>query len=309
MITLKVLRNFLIILLSIICIILIPLILVYESLNTTILKPYESISYLNESGIYQDAEVVLEETIINKMGSLEIASFMPSTILNNLVSNSVTIDWISYFSKDIQTSLWKYITDDTDKISDISLTGYSIYIKEMASNEINTLTNGNSSFLEDTINTKIDQLMPESINLNDYFSDYTNYIEKVKGYYQTMKVFEVVIFLLLAFIIIFVAILSANLKKTLSSLGIIFSITGILTLLAALFLNVIDKQFFYAQLQNLEFYGYFESSVTKLMDLLVNDITMNLSMISFVVMIVGVFLLLISKVLKTKTDKSKSLKE
>ncbi|MGD9677528.1 MAG: hypothetical protein AB7V16_04050 [Vulcanibacillus sp.] len=300
----KYFKNFMLILLSIIFILLIPLTLVYESLNTTILKPYETIRYLDESGIYQEAEIVAEEEILKQLESLDI--IIPSDMLGNLISRTVTEDWISHFSKEIQYLLWRYIVDESDTIGPLSLTEFNIYVKEIAKDEVNKFTGG-ISFLENSVNTYIDQFLPQSIDINDYFSDYTQQIEEIKKNYQLMKVLEIVIYILLAFIIVIGAILASNFKKTLRWLGIVFTITGTLTLVPALLINVIDKKKFYTEFLNHDFYQYLNSSVMTLLDLIINDIAVKLSILSVSVLIVGVFFLLFSKVFKERSSTSKSI--
>ncbi len=300
----KIFRNFFLVLLSIICILLIPLTLVYESLNTTILKPYETINYLNESGIYQEAEIVIEEEIYKMIESMGSDTVIPSTIFSNIISKSITKEWISYFSKDIQTSLWQYIIGESDTIGVISLTEFNNYVKEMTENEISNILDSNPAF-ENLINSQIVGLLPESIDMNDYIVN----VEKAKDYYQMMKLFEVYMYLVLAFILIFVLILSWNLRKTAKWLGVTFTITGFITFIPAILFNVIDKQIFYYRIQNVDFYKYFESSITSLVDLLVNDITINLSMFSFVVLIFGVFCLLLNKVLSRRSDRQKNIQK
>jgi len=300
----KYFKNFLLILVSIVFIILLPLTLVYESLNTTILKPYETIRYLDESGIYQEAETVVEEEVLKKIDSLDI--IIPSDILSNLISRSITEEWISYFSKETQNSFWRYIVDESEILGPLSLTDFNIYVKEIAIDELSNVSDG-ISFLENSINTNIDRFLPKTISIDDIFIDYTQQIEEIKKNYQTMKFLEIVIYILLAFIIVIGAILASNFKKTIRWLGIVFTITGTLTLVPALLINIIDKQNFYTEFLNHDFYQYLNSSVTTLLDLIINDIVVKLSMLSVGVLIVGVFFLLFSKVFKARSSKSKSI--
>lgn len=298
-------RKFSLILLSIIFIFLTSLTLINESFNKTILKPYKTINYMEDSEIYLDIEKLVEESIQKKIEYMNIDKGIITIIINRSIDELITKELISRISMDIQTSFWDYITDKTDTIVAVSLVEFNNKLNEFYEKEIINLVDSNYNF-KNIFYPQIENLLIETFEVNQYITDHIGYAENAKKYYQLLKILEIYIYLTLAFILLLVFLIFLNIRKTANWLGINIIITGLITFTTALLFNLIDKQIIYNQIDCFHSVSGLEYSIYDVINIIVKDISTNLIGFSVIILVAGVLLLLLSKLLIKRDYKLKA---
>jgi len=291
---LNVLKKVFLILLTLILVISIPVAIFLNSLSTTIVEPYRSISYIEQSGIYDGLEKAIKAEMENyQVGSEEIGSEITNTIVNRVVNEIVTSEWLASKSAILQTNLWDYILGKTNSIYPISFQDFWQSFMIVTEEELSKYTDSKlpNELLNNSIAKGFEERLPQELDImNTYGIKYSD-LDLVKKYYNLgIKALYIVYSTIIISIFLGILLLIKS-RKALKWLGAIFITSSLIS-----FIPIGLKQLYQDELlTNINLSGIlvnFEDGLFKLFNLVVLDITDSILLYSIIVLLIGISLLI-----------------
>lgn len=306
----KLIRNFFIVLLSILIIILMLFMLFNQTLFTTIFEPYNSTQYFEDSGIYESMEYELENELLSDIeANSNSTNIIINLIINRVIDSLVTDERVEAISDELQIIFWDYITGENDSIGNLSLFEDINKFTNIIKNEADKVDIQDGFFPSTLINEIeiiLDSTIPSSVELQNYLEDETmQYLDSARFYYHEIEIIKAYIFALILILFLLIIIFSRNLMKSIKSFSYIFSITAILAFIPIILINVIDKKEIIDELILLDITSTFQTSLLNVLDFAINDITRVSVMYSFIFLAIGLLFLIVYKVLNKITNRAK----
>ncbi len=300
----NIIRNILLILLSIILVITIPLTTFFYSLKSTILKPYATITYINQSGVYEKAEILikqmLSETSINDENNQGEDIILQ--IINQVVEEHITGDWLAIKLENIQVSIWDYILNKTNRIEPFHMEEYQAWIMNAAEGKIEALSKENgipSDKLKETIEDELKQKIPQSIDMTDMLGITYDQLDFIKlNYQKAQHTFRLFILLNIAGLLLG-ALLAFRFRKILFWVGLTTTIAGVFSLIPVLVATFFNGMSFVSKIELPESLKLIEVNVIRLIELIVQDIFKQINIVSLFIIVFGAMLLLLMKLIKS----------
>lgn len=294
---LNVLKKFFLMLLTLILVITIPVAIFLNALSTTAIEPYRSISYIEKSGIYNELERVIRDESANyQVDSEEIGSEIINTIVNRVVDEIVTSEWLASKSAILQTNLWDYILGKTNSIYPISFQDFWQSFMIITEEELNKYTDSKlpNELLSNGIMKGFEEKLPHELDIMSTYGINYSDLDLVKKYYNLgIKALYILYSTIIISIFLGIFLLFKS-KKVLLWLGKIFIISGIIS-----FIPIGLKQLYQGELlTKINLTGIllnFEDGLLNLFDLVALDIVNSILFYSTIILLLGISLLIIAK--------------
>lgn len=295
----KFIKNSIIIVLSIMLILLTLLVILHQSISTTIIKPYDTQHYIEDSGIYVVLESEAKEKILNDIEvNSNSTNILFNVVMKKVVDSLVTEEKIAETSDELQTIFWDYITGESDSIENLSLFEDMNNIKNIIENEVNKVSDENIflSTLKNEILHVLEKTLPVSIELKNYIDDESMYyLDNARYYYQQIQIIKVYVYALILILVLLILFVSRKLKKSTRTVGYTLTISGILAFLPPIFINFVNKDIFYDQFVLINLPDSFYLPILNIFDLMINEFTRSMILLSLIVLALGIILLIIYK--------------
>lgn len=306
----RIVRNSILLLFTFILVFTIPLLVFFQSINSTILKPYNTEMYFQNSGIYKDLEGVFENDLkenfnstLNKPDSLTIQ------IVNTIIEKHITDDSISYIIKGTNDSIWDYIIGKTDVINNVDMKNLNDSMSILIEHEVKEYSEETGLPMEllakDLINYA-ENKMPKYFNFMSAFNLQVDQIDNLKQlFYKSRQVLFFLYMIILTTILIGL-ITTGRLYRGLKWISTNFLISGFLSLVPASVLIIYKDDLF----NKIIFKGLlvdFRQDFDKLFTLVINDILFHIITISFMLIFIGFVLLLIRLFLLKEHEEKNNL--
>lgn len=301
----NIIRIFFLIIPSILLILIGPLSILSYSLNQTILKPYSTVDYIKESGMFEGMERIIPKVIKgNNPEETEgqEVQIMKEALLE-VIQKQITEEWMYNKLNFMETEIWDYILHEDNEIEGIDIsdvsTPYNAAVKEKL------LTMYPKEMVEEMLK-EFELRFEDKLNWADVYGVETESLDEFKMYYEKYKQISLwlnLIFLtiVLSFLVIF------KFPKMLRWFGVIcMIISGIASIPFVTWTYFFNRQLLYSKIQLPTVYKELEGSIIELIELVTNNFFKHLSWISLTVFFLGIILLIFSSFTK-KHNKSLEL--
>ncbi|OEF98096.1 hypothetical protein BHF71_03510 [Vulcanibacillus modesticaldus] len=304
----RILRNTLLVFISLSLIITIPSATLLYAIHSTVLKPYESINYLKQSGIYEKSEIIIKEKVSNEMEfENTVKNELVVRIFKKVIEKEVTADWIAYIAETFQISLWNYLLGESDEIAPIPIQNFYDSVIEITGDEIDRFAAEQKipiNLIKDEIISKIKGQLPTSIDVIKYYDIDPQNLENMRLNYQKSKDIKLIIYFAIISLILLGFLISYRLKRFFKWVGYTFIMSGIFSMVPAVVLYVYDEQKISNKLQFNGIIQKFEVEITYLLNLVINDIVKYLVISSLIILAVGIISIILSSTLKKHKNPS-----
>lgn len=292
------------------------------SVNATVLKPYHSINYLNESGMYAGIGTILRDTFTKNLNGqpsdnanndsnldtnnqdknqqaieqkVKESQQQIENTLKTAINDTLTDSYIATKLSTLQTSLWDFLTDK----GGLSLVIATPELQEAAIQAINAndqLTND----VKEELAKNIKEQIPASFDLNEMLNkeDSANSttesknpinFEQIKSIYQNIKLATLGLYAFVIILLILSILITLYLKNTRRWIGTILIIPGILVLALGVGVNVIASQIKMPDLPS-----ELIDSISKLLNTVTREISTQFIVLGIILIVMSI-LIYISK--------------
>lgn len=298
----RIVRNSILIFLTLTLIITIPLALILQSLSSSILKPYNTFNYFDKSSIYQELEKIIEEKIT---GEYAKNNNIITVKLFTMVSNEfVTDELIAVNIRSIQNSTWDYILGKTDKVEPISTKPFLQEFYQLFDSQMEEYAEKNNiplGLFDQEFKKWLDRVLPDSIDFMKISGVDIEEVNKIKQYYYDTKKLLYILYLVIIAALLIGFIILVNIKRFFRWFTVII-ISGVSLILIFSFVLLLFKQQLYNKLNFTGTLAELDPSIFRIYNLMLQDYTNHLLGYSLVLLLIAIGLIVINKYTKNNSS-------
>jgi len=213
-----------------------PVYIISNSLQSTVLQQSFYEQQLQETGLYIKLQGLMIDNIVSQFPESELSKYgITKTDVKNAMSKAITVDWVkNETNKNIKQVLW-YLNDQTKGVNlSISLRpkveeGGAILISEKIGVDKDTAL----TLLKSTVS--LDSI-PDPITLESVAPGTTNALKGLKENVMMFKSFSGQLLIGIIIILVLIFLLTLSLDKFARTIGIPFIVTGIILFVASFML-------------------------------------------------------------------------
>ncbi len=299
---LKIIRNAILIFLSLTLIFLLPINIFLHSLHITIMKPYQTANYLEQSGIYENLDGYIKRIIIKNTDHINQAQgkAIVNRIVNNFAESEITTYWIASKITIAQRHLWDFILERTERVEPIPMQDFRDAFVEIGKAQIKKIANAEglpANILNDEILSSIEKNIPSSY---DFASLYMKQLKELRNVYQKFQkgLYLLYIVNLIAFLL--GAIITIQSKLFFRWTGITLTVAGVISIIPGTIKFILNER---AIGSILTFSGELEqikSSIYHVIEVMIYDLIAHIAAYSLTLLGIGGLSLVIYLITKNK---------
>ncbi len=215
----------------------IPAAVLLATLNLTVLKPYNTLQYFEQSGIYEKMSVQIKKTIVEDAVSRSprIMQKYVAAIMEAASDATVTPQWLQVKTQLVQKTVWDFLTGKSERLEPIPVPELRQSALQAAKRQLNRLPQ--AVWLLPGMNKERFAMdfagqIPKQITIEEALDNRVQ-MQVVKEKYKLFQLESKVFYVFLVILLLIFGWSAGSFKQMLRLFGRLFTTAGFLSLLAA----------------------------------------------------------------------------